>query len=102
MAVPPQQPPPSANPDAAGDAAPQDQGSAPGGAQQLVEGIHTALMKLMDIVQKVSPESAQDLDEIVNEFQEFVQKLITGQQGPQPQEGPPGPTAGGPGAVPAA
>lgn len=72
-----------------------------GGAQALVEGIHTDMMKFMEMVQGSAPEVAQKLDAVIQAFQAVVQELVGGGGPAKPQAGPPGQSPQGPGAVPA-
>lgn len=96
--MPPQMPPPQGQPQPEGPG--EDESGHGGGAQALVEGIHTDLMKFMDMVQASDPAVAQKLDAVIQAFQAVVQELVGG--GGQKPAGPQGqPTAGGPGAVPA-
>ena len=94
--MPPQMPPPQPNAAAQG-APPPEQG---GGVQELVEGIHTDMMKFLELVQESAPQVAQKLEAVVQAFQLVVQELVSGGGG-KPQGAPPGqPSAGGPGSVP--
>lgn len=92
---PPQQPPQ------------QPEGVAPGGAgggspvKKLAEGIHSGLMQFMDLLEssQLDPGLKEQLGAVISAYQEFIQNLVGGGGQAQPQER--GPTAGGPGAVPA-
>jgi hypothetical protein len=87
MQQPPQQQPPQ-----------PEQGG--GEVQQLVETTYAGLQQLMEIVSGASPELAEKFGAVVQGFQMVIEALVKG--GGQPQEqGPRGPSAGGPGAVPA-
>lgn len=84
-------------PDAAAKPAP---GGAPqGGAAQLVSGIHTQLMQLMDLASKspaIAPEEKQELGSIITQYQDFVQNVLGSAPGAKPA--PKAPQA--PGSVP--
>jgi hypothetical protein len=94
-----QMPPEGAPPEAAADGgAPQ-----PGGAAQLVAGIHTDLMKLSELVGSKFPEEGEALNAIISQYQSFADGLggAPGAQGPSKMPGTTTPEAGAnPNAVP--
>jgi hypothetical protein len=70
-----------------------DEGSAPNvGPKQLVTGIHTQMMALMDMMSKspgIADEDKQELAAIISQYQNFV-KTKLGSSGPQkPPQAPP-------------
>ncbi len=80
------------------DEMPPEQGEG-GGVQKLVEGIHTDLMKFMELVQSAAPQVAAKLEAVVQGFAAVVEELVGGEK--PPQAGPPNqPTDQGAGAVP--
>jgi hypothetical protein len=65
-----------------------------GGAAQLVSGVHTQLMALMDMLDKspsVGPEDKEALGQIISQYQSFVQNNLGSAPGQKPQAGPPQP-----------
>jgi hypothetical protein len=97
--MPPQEmPPQGAQPQAQ-----PPQGEPGGGAQAVAEGIHTNLMKFMEMVQDVDPQAAEKLGAVAQAFEQVVAELTSGggePQGAPPQAGPPGQSPQGPRAVP--
>jgi hypothetical protein len=88
-----QQQPPAQQP-------PQPEQGGGGEVQQLVETTYAGLQQLMEIVAGASPELAEKMGAVVQGFQMVIEALVKG-GGEPPQQGPKGPSAGGPGAVPA-
>jgi hypothetical protein len=90
-----QQQPPQQSPQ------PEQQGGG-GEVQQLVETTYAGLQQLMEIVSGASPELAEKFQAVVQGFQMVIEALVKGGgEPPQQSQGPRGPSAGGPGAVPA-
>lgn len=81
---------------------PQGQPEAGGGVKQLAEQVHSGLSKFMSLLEgaQVPPQVKEQLSGVIQGYEAFVEALLQG-GGPQPQAEPRGPSAGGPGAVPA-
>jgi hypothetical protein len=80
------------DPQAADAPAPQgDQPQGSGGAAQIVSGIHTQLMALMDMLDKspsIGDESKQALGEIIAQYQSFVKNDLGSAPGQKPPAAP--------------
>lgn len=73
-------------PAAAPDAAPAQGGG--GGASKLVADIHSGMMKLLDMVQAKFPEEGKELQGIVQQYQDFIDGLGSGEDAGKPEAGP--------------
>ena len=61
-----------------GAPAPEQPQSSPGGASELVAGLHSGMMKLLDMVSGKFPEIGQKLGAVVQQFQDVIGELGEG------------------------
>jgi hypothetical protein len=94
--------PPEAQPQAAApQGAPAEGGGSPEQAfQELVTGISDGFAMLSSIAQEISPDGAQKLSALNDQYQSIIQEIMAGGQGAPAGPGMASPEAGGSGAVP--
>ena len=71
-------------------AQPPQSGGGGGGVSQLVAGIHSGLMKLLDLIQAKFPDDAKNLTGIIQQYQNFIDDLGKPEAGGGGAPGKPG------------